>query len=124
MGETHEGAGVWTTPVSAGGRFVVSRFVEPYQQAPFGPSASRRPPRAPARSSLFAFTSFYFFFYLCYVGVGVNEKQEAGGQKPRVLSIDDYYMAEVMEEKTDERGVKRKVAVMKYQHDAEMEEVQ
>ncbi|CAN0443471.1 unnamed protein product, partial [Ectocarpus fasciculatus] len=46
---------------------------------------------------------------------------EAGGQKPRVLSIDDYYMAEVMEEKTDERGVKRKVAVMKYQHDAEME---
>ena len=49
--------------------------------------------------------------------------QEAGGQKPRVLSIDDYYMAEVTEEKTDERGVKRKVAVMKYQHDAEMEEV-
>lgn len=40
-----------------------------------------------------------------------------------MLSIDDYYMAEVMEEKTDERGVKRKVAVTKYQHDAEMEEV-
>lgn len=40
-----------------------------------------------------------------------------------MLSIDDYYMAEVMEEKTDERGAKRKVAVMKYQHDAEMEEV-
>ncbi|CAN0524603.1 unnamed protein product, partial [Ectocarpus sp. 12 AP-2014] len=50
-------------------------------------------------------------------------ENEAGGQKPRVLSIDDYYMTEVMEEKTDERGVKRKVAVMKYQHDAEMEEV-
>lgn len=40
-----------------------------------------------------------------------------------MLSIDDYYMTEVTEEKTDERGVKRKVAVMKYQHDAEMEEV-
>ncbi|CAN0483940.1 unnamed protein product, partial [Ectocarpus sp. 8 AP-2014] len=50
-------------------------------------------------------------------------ENEAGGQKPRVLSIDDYYMTEVMEEKTDERGVKRKVAVTKYQHDAEMEEV-
>lgn len=32
-------------------------------------------------------------------------------------------MAEVTEEKTDERGVKRKMAVMKYQHDAGMEEV-
>ncbi|CAB1099825.1 unnamed protein product [Ectocarpus sp. CCAP 1310/34] len=31
-------------------------------------------------------------------------------------------MTEVMEEKTDERGVKRKVPVTKYQHDAEMEE--
>ncbi|CAM9291058.1 unnamed protein product [Scytosiphon promiscuus] len=50
-------------------------------------------------------------------------ESEAGGQKPRVLSIDDYYMNEVTEEKTDERGVKRKVAVMKYQHDVEMEEL-
>lgn len=49
--------------------------------------------------------------------------QEVSGQKPRVLSIDDYYMTEVTEEKKDERGVKRKMAVMKYQHDAEMEEV-
>lgn len=49
--------------------------------------------------------------------------QEAGGQKPRVLSIDDYYMTEVTEEKTDERGLKRKMAVMKYQHDDGMEEV-
>ena len=49
--------------------------------------------------------------------------QEAGGQKPRVLSIDDYYMAEVPEEGTDERGLKRKGIVMKYQPDAEMEEV-
>lgn len=40
-----------------------------------------------------------------------------------MLSIDDYYMAEVTEERTDERGIKRKVAVMKYQHDVEMEEV-
>ena len=49
--------------------------------------------------------------------------QEAGGQKPRVLSIDDYYMAEVPLEGTDERGLKRKGVVMKYQPDAEMEEV-
>lgn len=40
-----------------------------------------------------------------------------------MLSIDDYYMTEVTEEKKDDRGVKRKMAVMKYQHDAEMEEV-
>ena len=49
--------------------------------------------------------------------------QEAGGQKPRVLSIDDYYMAEVAEEGTDERGLKKKKLVMKYQPDVEMEEV-
>lgn len=49
--------------------------------------------------------------------------QEAGGQKPRVLSIDDYYMAEVTEEKMDERGIKRKMSVMKYQHDSDMDEV-
>lgn len=40
-----------------------------------------------------------------------------------MLSIDDYYMTEVTEEKTDERGVRRKMSVMKYQHDADMEEV-
>lgn len=54
---------------------------------------------------------------------GHTREQEAGGQKPRVLSIDDYYMTEVMEETTDERGMKRKTRVMKYQHDADMEEV-
>ena len=68
----------------------------------------------------------FFFFLFCSSGrwfIRSTDTQEAGGQKPRVLSIDDYYMAEVDEERTDERGVKRKVAVMKYQHDAEMEEV-
>ncbi|CAN0192966.1 unnamed protein product, partial [Discosporangium mesarthrocarpum] len=50
-------------------------------------------------------------------------ENEFGGQKPRLLSIDDYYMAEVTEEKVDERGIKRKVPVLKYQHDQDMEEV-
>lgn len=40
-----------------------------------------------------------------------------------MLSIDDYYMTEVTEEIRDERGIKRKTAVMKYQHDPDMDEV-
>ncbi|XP_075388100.1 YLP motif-containing protein 1 isoform X1 [Tenrec ecaudatus] len=52
-----------------------------------------------------------------------DKEVEFGGPAPRVLSLDDYFIAEVeKEEKDPDSGKKVKKKVMEYEYEAEMEE--
>jgi len=51
------------------------------------------------------------------------EKAAPDGLQPRILSLDDYFLTETTEMRTDANGVRRKEKVMKYEFDPEMETV-
>jgi len=51
------------------------------------------------------------------------EKAAPDGLQPRILSLDDYFLTETTETRTDAAGMKRKEKSMKYEFDPEMETV-